>query len=916
MRISSDLIQTYILGTSPEDCDRLATALIGAPPLSYASRWHLFGRLDRAGLIAVRSVKRTMGLDLFLLQEPGGRSVEDVAEFMTFATATDSEAESELLSLLTSPGCLFVTFIRFDWLALEALSTWAPYGIHVPSRSAVMEAVKTALVRAGNEEHMEQSPVRFHAGYGTGDSDMVIMGTASSQGALDGFLLKLTQLGTDCLALGLEGKVQADSSWRPILSASTTLMAVPWAAYSDALCAAHTALKSTEPQAWHAEEERVAVKLRGLFSGGISANIQMRRSFSSLANVNHQVQRILPQGWKDEAVLGDADIAVRYELDHGECEFHRLLQVIVRLDAAAMKSRDFPRRKSINLSFASPCGKSKCAGVGVRSSILYPGLSEIPHEQSVAGLPGAEGGLDVCLRYLNRIHDLRLREEFRIIERIVERCHILRDNPELPPHTRKLAALGLKRIVRIIEQLENSSASADELLEFRCALVKSGAHIDRTLSYLSRGSIPLLLASTSQARIADHFASETFLGRALGSPAVSVAQRLHAALIAESESIQGLPPSCWAALLRTLEDMMEPIIYSSHETDFRLIPPLGIIHVPRWVMWYPTASSFILHELGHAVFAELPMERLMHEVAKQVEASGFREFCGTLGVAIKNASTQASESDEDGEWRELNIEQQEIAAELFNRLFAYPSTADERYFFDQMEHLHAISRRLRAREQRSFLARALSVHIANRLIRIKVGSLWRNSAEFLCSTIMKALEDFRDFAAEWVKNPPAPFHKFATHELELSVILEDFVAELVVQCSEPPPKFDYAKAAGRAVQRGVFMALVATSLDRLSDSDERTLPAQLAWQAVILTSLEPETHGHESDLCEEAIVTSLASGIVPSLITKWPERLPRALHAARRKGNQSIMLEHRFALAVYLADWAHLGVHSAPSSLP
>lgn len=915
MKIGDRLGQIYFLGMHPKRQASIAEALSHTAPTSYASPWRIYSRLTQPGIIAIRTVTRASGLDIFLLDDARYGGIEDVAEVMFYAV---DDGSSDLFGALQTDASLFVTFVRLNWDTLNSRKLWADYGLEQPPKSRVLRSFRAVLKQAAASGMLGRHPVCLHIGGGIGDCDALIVGTTDKMLGLNTFLSTLSQMGTDGLALKLGAEETRIGVSYPIVAESVTELGVGWDLFAEALQSARGALDAGAGQTMHPQEKATRVKVGRVLRGELQPTVFLRRSRSSLAGVTEQIRKVLPERWTMQNILGEADVLLRHHEAGGAStaplHLEDLICLSARLDQRAVDQPSFPRRHSMVVNFDELHPSSENFAALDRASILGEptlavGMREMPYEPS--STQQAKMNLAKCAAYLTTIQDLRLREELRIIERMVERCTILQRQADLPAETRRVSQLGLRRIARSLDQLLSRHDGDEGRIALRYSLVNSGAHLERTISHLSRGNVPMLLATPMQARAVDHFASETMLAKALAAPASAVASRM-ATVLERIRPAQGEPPLQWVNLIETLEDMIEPIIYTSHGLDFTLARPLGIIHVPRWIMWYPTSSSLILHEVGHAVFSDGQLDDLLLACVDRVrETPAVRAWCEE--VAQRGEMVRRADGTSAGVARQWRSDQHEVAAELFNRLFSYPGGAAEAYLFDQLEYFHAIINRSEEVERISFTTRALTVHVAHALLlrSREQQSLWKLSAEELAVWIREAIEAFRSLLREWLGSPPPPFATMAPAESrELVQEVQTLAGTLALHCDEAPTESlrDFNTSVGRSVQRAVFMALAAHSREEVPPENNGTLLAHLVWEAIILCSQEQDKSdgGTDQRLFAQAL-EKLRGAEVPDFTCAWPERLPRMLHhSIRRSSHTSVLLQQRVALSLYLADWMSL----------
>jgi hypothetical protein len=923
MKLSETLGQIYFLGMHPREQEAVAKALREASTQPYASSWRIFSRLARPGIIALRTVSRSSGLDIFLLEQDELQGVEDIAEMLIYGMV---DPEGVAWDDIRPEGCLFITFVRLDWDALQRSELWKAYGIAPPPKSQIFKMFCAALRRAVRNGILKNGLPQFHIGGGVGDCDALIIGSARTTAELNYFLLTLSQLGSDNLAAEFGAHCEKSTTTAlPIVAESVTELGVAWPEFEQALTAADVALDAGG-KGLHPLEKEIGVRLNQMLQGHLRGAIFLKRSCSTPPNARSRLTALLPPEWVKQEVLGEADALLRYRESAGNPsrppELCDLLGMVARLDQQAKRDASFPKRHSVVVSFDDPKDPDLDYPLPERGMVL--GTLCTGHEQpELAAFPTrtareqdgiAQEALARCVRYLRSIHNSRLREELRIIERMVERCAVLQRQGDLPSETRRVTQLGLRRIARTLDHIERLEASGPEewVVAVRHSLVNSGVHLERTISHLSRGNVPMLLATPTQARATDHFSSETMLATALACPASAVAGRI-AAFLDKIKPPRGKTPVQWEALLETLRDMVEPIIYTSHGLDFMLARPLGIIHVPRWIMWYPTSSSLVLHEVGHALFSDGQLDSLLFASAKAAyQHATLQKWCKGLiengDIVGEGTSVLTGIS---GQWR---TDQHEIAAELFNRLFSYPAGAAREYLYDQLEYLHAIINRKGWVERIGFITRAFSVHVAHALLTRgeEARWLWTASAAEVSIAVGEAVMEFHELLRDWLRSPPPPFDRM---EFAGSRKLLDQASRMAVmlglEIESGKEVLDFETAVGRAVQRAVFMAATSMSRGFVDNKENATVVAHLVWEAILACSREPDQPQHSQGQAQMRFcLQKLEKGEVPELVPPWPERLPRILHhTIRSSPNASVFLSQRMALSLHLADWMSLRFH-------
>jgi hypothetical protein len=1005
MTISESLQQIYFLGVHPEKLSEVANHLLqsnAAGPTEHVGSWHLYARLARPGLIAMRSVTRTTGLDLFLLDKEM-QGVEDVAEILGYGIQELAKpgvigADScdwsrfELQQREGRPSSLFLTFVHLNWDALMDRAVWSQCNLSTPSRTQVLRAVAATLKRALRRSPEAVLLQHFHLTGGTGDCDIIITGLVNRRDALDNFLLILAQIGTDCVAaeLGLpSANVAALQTWYPICSSSTTELGVPWSTYAEVQQVTRDAVqaqKSCSTQELsslpHTEVERaLGAQMDALLEGGLRSAVFLRRTHSFLTDVRRAVGSITPPEWTLQAVLGEADMLLRRnEEDRSrgtrsgeegpQCQspadaLSNLLLLLGRLDAKNSQEPDFPRRIAVVITFdrkpQSPAPNRR-ALLPITS---HATAASCPIQQQASEKDLA--ALKTCKDLLTAMLDTRRREEYRILERMVERAVTLQRQHDLSRELRRLAQLILRRLARALRRLIEDEGVSDLEMDDQDArgnanFIRSGMHLDRTLHHHSRGSVPLLLATATQARSADHFGSETTLTSALGASASSVARRLLRHINSHKPASIQLDDPAWSILQEALQDLIAPILYASHDPNFELITPLCMIRVPRWVIWYPTVSSYVLHEVGHEVFhcgrLRAQADRLAWVAIQQLlsrEDEGLEEFAptelkgeppddkweqkiGRLKEHLLGSEEQEPEVKLDSvsgvpaaiRWVEqLLLERidaldnrqsfaakdwyeqlDEVAAQLFCHRYSYwpeggSEVGSDRHIYDVLEHIAPLSHRMERPHRLLCITRELAVRIALRLIESADNEVnpWHMSEEVLISCIRPQIDIFRQCLAKWLADPPAPFLNDSQNRRIFQDVLDIFNQLLDIPLDGTLDESQYQTPIGKALSWGIFVALMATSRVVLPDEPSSVAITQHLWQAILETSRDADNASPEQRAQEDKIVASLLQGIVPEAVSQWPERLPRRVHDMLRKANSSVNLPQRFALTLALADW-------------
>lgn len=1010
MIVSDSLLQFYFLGVHPAHCRDVAEKLANTPPPNdKIGRWHIYSRLTRPGLIIGRRVQCTIGLDLFLLNGGKGSSdmkwIEDVAEVMTFgyaddlASAADPLGPGEITSVPDSlwqqcsqepaAGCLFCTFLRLNWDVLSSKSVWERLGLRErPGRAEILTAIRRLLTEGWRRTTPDLRPITFDTTGGTGDCDLLVSGIVNERAALDRFLLIITQLGTDCIA-GVLGappeKVEQATEWHAACAASSTELGVPWKAYCELVTASRQGKYPTYEEMVRSSQVHEGLPATALertlfdgldhhLKGGLRAGVFLRRGRNSLANVRKALFRVTPPGWLQQEVLGVNDLLLRQGANTTG-SLSTLLLLFARLDAHG-DNPDFPLRVSVVLSFDDPTAADlrDAPETPNRPAIFGRASSQADSVRVDSDVVLDESVVQECCDILCQLLPNRWREEFRILERMVERAVTLQRNSDLPRSSRWLAHVILQRLRRGLKRFfshdaphpglrqadeksgteidirrrttEEFHADADEYHSQVEDLISAGTDLDRTLSHHARGSTPLLLSTVFQSRMADHFASETVLTAALGASASSVGWRLAQYLDHHAKHLL----HTWHGenLLIALEGMIHPIIYASHDPDFMLVRALGIIRVPRWVLWYPTVSSFILHETGHAYFNSVSLEDLAEGVISGIlhdrlppdpevlkvkwrkdhwisAPRGWIETQSPLAEWVLELAFEwkALKQSDPTSAEYLSAYLGECVAEFFCQRFSYGlEDGCARPVHDTLEHYAPMAHRLPRRQRMELLRREVATRIASAILDSRHASNpWELTREQLEAIIHHEVQSFRHCLWQWINRDPT-LHTDAWNEL----LCQDLDA-VWSQLPFPDEGLDplrrqngYQTEVGSGIRWGILLVMLARSdVVWQVPPDGPLALTQHMWRAVLTVSRDPENQSTAAEREHESqIVQALAQGkVTHDAVSLWPERLPRRLHAAIRSRDQperGVAIRSRFALLLTLAAWNARHLHDSPKN--
>ena len=625
-QVSPELLQIYFFGVEPSCLEETVVCLekLGIQQRQYCNDevglWASYSWLGRHSICVIRPIGRTSGLDTFLIEGGGIPGVQDVAEVIAYQwhhseprNPSVMQSFPALQQSLGEEHLLFLCFIKLSWDLLLQPNSWRGFTPgSIPGRATVVygfsQALQDALAVPATQDLVGSNIKTLICG-GIGDADIVLVGVTKERESLDALLYIVSQIGVDTIGAALYGWETASHLPTDCVVRDTiTELGVPMEIYLKVLKEAQNGLELPRP---------LQSQIQNCMSGALGGDISLKRGHTGLANLHDQLAELAGHEWTDRVVLGEADI--RLSPAKKELNLPEVLWLLAKLDARSAIDPRFPHRLGLELTVGKPIGKKLSSK---RGDLLGGEGDPAPVVSDMRLVKQFNApDIDSVIKHLDMARVRDMREDLRIVERMVERCMTLQKNPDLSIDTRRLAQQAFTRIVQSIKLIENLSdrcvqearqADAQHqkqvaLLDYRAslersALLNAGMHLDRALSQHVRGSVNFLLYPVVQARGPDHFGSELLLSSGLAVAPRAAVQRIIGQLaVAAPRDVTHNSPSWFRQLREELEIIAEPIIYASHDTDFAWVPTLGMIRTPRWVLWYPTNSSFVLHEVGHAL---------------------------------------------------------------------------------------------------------------------------------------------------------------------------------------------------------------------------------------------------------------------------------------------------------------------------
>lgn len=943
LQFSNELIQQYVLDVEPNAFEEIQKALIKAGNEMSAEQqevgaWDLYVWLNRPAIWAIRPVKVTSGLDTFLLGADGLPGVTDVAEWIApvIIDVQDSRSSpvgrwSDLDQSGQSGALLFATFIWLDWDVLAATESWD--GEPAPPRPKILAAMRRALAcgLARIPEFLKNPPPVLLAST-TGDADLILYGRVHSTNDLDRCLYLLMQIGCDTLSAEVFGWKAAELSpqW-PVVRSSRTELAVPLTLYQSYILN-------------HRCREITGREVLGQITGKVSPEIALNRGHGPIIALKNRLKDIVANvdgEWEDCAVFGQEDLVVRPCRNRGQpVDFCDMLRLLTRLDAARVEEPGFPCRTSLRLAFTTPVGRES----PVSRSELFQVISrlETPPPLPDRSMAGSDAewiqALDVMIRSLRACG---WREDLRIVERVAERCVTLSKSKTLPLRTRQMLRVALRRFGTICQQIHEYEKhlevtarelqpGANHLVEgalrreiqlLRRELHYSGTRMDRVLSHHSRGTISLLLSASTEARGPVHISSDTNLSAGLDVLFRSPVRRL-IQFLTNQKPANHVNSKWLRQLVERLETVAKPIIYASHEPDFRIWPGLTLLHVPTWALWQVGACTHLLHELGHALAVEGSLEYIVRKMlwrllpGRRCACLLFEQRMADLGLIegdsigrvskglphvanfARSFYSEAEQNDSGdslpaGDRNRLHT-LEEIAADTVERVLCYRAgPSGDRAHLSNC--LNTISPSLARENWMSNVHRLLRLWSAQAAVRsamvIRLENLLPMGVDHnrVSETVADSWRDFREWVHEWVetflKRPECKFLSRATCDS-----LRNMAASL-------PSMNDQVWISYFHFTQTISLVL---AFGPVYETQFRSIfNATLVWGGLLgISTLTPDD---EEGL--RAHAEQLSNGMVPDSAEQRPERLMSELSLRYREIRQSTIPAHvRQAFSLYLTS--------------
>lgn len=948
LRIAKDLVQHYVLDVNPSQFAHVRQVLETtgremSREQPKVGSWRLFAWLDRPAIWALRPIGVTSGLDTFLLESNGLPGVVNVAEIISYVLADRRKAAGvanswgEFAKNFKTPGVLFSTFLWLDWNILTRPDVWG--GEEVPVRSQVLEGVQRAIhssLLRMQKRHLLKDELNLLLTGSMGDADLVLYGYVRSTADLDACLFLLTQTGCDSLATEIYGAVCGrKASARPAFRSSRTELAVDLTAYSEMLNAARIGkLAPRRALAW----------LDASLRGKLHPELGFLRGGGSLVELKDGLANVAGKGWIDRAVFGHEDLVLEALRP---CTLAQTVSLLARLDAALCKAEGFPRRNSMRLGFGSPLGRRfKPPSRDSLFSVVSTNATLPPLTVGTALHGSEDERITPLLGLITNLRSLGWREDLRILERMAERCISLQKSLGVRRETVCMLRAALDRLALICRKILNledalkRNASERTLSEVECQkmeqelrllreeLITSGSSLDRVFSHHSRGVISLLLNPASEARGPEHIASEVGLSMGLavvfGAPASRIRARLgnYDQLSKEAQ--------VWSDELdRRLIEITRPIICASHDQDFYIRSALTLLRVPTWALWHTSAASLLLHELGHAFALAGNLSYLIIAVLRRLIGKGvpacpvFEGALTELGMPASHAdlsshtpdlqsfiakymagSRLASLSVDEATNRPpttIQVDQgllsefEEIAADIVSRLFCYADGPGEdgRHLWDCFDYLVPPASRWQPSLIHGRLLRLFGAHIAicqlRRIREQRLRPLSQEGRQTLRNVTQEATNVFLAHLKNWADD-----YLSRRENKALSISIFGFLRRL-------PAEFDRAmENCGENYQMAAQVLAIVLSISPLKSTRNQSLFKSTQIWGNLAGEALAKTGGEGT---ERKILQQIISGRVPTLKSKHPERLPRAVAWEFRGAvRHEVPAQARFALACYLRD--------------
>jgi len=942
MQFSEDFLQHYFLEVDSERLveviDTIRSSKIGVLPDT--GDWTMFAWLDRPSLWCMRAIRRTSGLDVFLIDGCGLSGLIDVAELIAFPLSMDemgvfSKDWSDFSRRMEGDGTLFATFLWLEWDNLLGSKFWGEGP--PPPRSRILAAaarcLAKALRRVGQiEKSLLQKIPDLLLTATAGDADWVLYGWVQSSAELDAILLALSLLNVRAIAKEL-GFQSCRSGW-PAFRASQTELAVKLDVY----------LRVREECSGERLSSGLRRELDNSFQGELYAEVGLARGRAPLGNLKDGLTKVAGDAWRESAVFGGEDLVLTAART---LTFGDIVEVLAKIEVEASGNgkKSFVRRSSLKLGVKEAAGSL----TAMTSRLLYdPGnlhdddlYGDLPPESFLPNFDAQ--GLADAREMISQLSDLGWREDVRIVERMIERCVTLQKAPELRRETRGMVARALKRIIRrcrkirrlakVLDEIINSSGASarsepdiKDKIEACCAeirllrdgLLSSGMMLDSALSHHSKGVVALLLHAANQARGSDHIGSEVGLSLGMGSMFQSAARRVLGAL---PETALGETGDILSELRQELMDVHYPTVFASHDTDFSINAGMGMLRLPRWALWYPSASCHLMHEFGHALASIGNLGYLVTAVMRQIGGHASRNsreivkhlrfidegkaLEGTLKSNLRAFVRQRCFEKADHPFPKSGVldELEEVSCDVVARLFAYPSGTDwdQRWLVDAFQYILPFAGRQDTEAIQTRLLRLMSAYLAAKLIQIKTFDSEANGEPTdVCSLGQKAVADFCVILETWLyesrssANRPLPAYVESSLTMVVGYLRKFVDTELSSWGASGPESW--------FVSSGIIAALVFMVPPITTSEDVSAYRATQVWGRLGLVSGTWDTGDPENVQGDSEIVDALCKREVPEKAMSRPEHLPGLLSRRYEAVGSRLPPSTRIAMAFYLYD--------------
>lgn len=948
MQFSESFIQHYFLEVESDKLAEVAETLLSseAGKLEDAGEWAFFAWLDRPSLWCLRTIQRTSGLDLFLIDDGGLSGVIDVAEMIVFPL--DRGVKSlfcrdwdGFLGRCSGDGTLFATFLWLDWDNVLGSHFWG--GGQPPPRSEILNAVccclEEALPRATKMDPalMRDVPALLMSAT-AGDADLTMYGWVNNSADLDAVLLVLSLLDVRSIARQLDFH-DSSSQW-PVFRTSQTELAVPLKLYCEVRAACGREKLTQE----------FRDRLCGCFRGDLYVEVGLARGRASIGMLKDGLCRVAGDAWKESAVFGGEDLVLT--MAQRSVSFAEVVELIAKIEAEGdvRGQGGFVRRSSLKLGVISAIGSRQ----NVTTEELYGLRQHGEHSDSIDTLPESfkpsfkpsfdDRLLEQARAMIRELSNLGWREDVRIVERMIERCVTLQKAPELRRETRTMVAKALKRILRrcqrvmeMTQQLHqwmnhegNHPDFTDGELEYeiqlccnkirrlREGLLSSGITLDAALSHHSKGVVALLLHPANQARGSEHIGSEVGLSLGMGLLFQSATRRVRSCLPTDGDEDTRV---LIQQMREELMDIETPTIFASHDTDFSINAGMGMLRVPRWSLWYPSASCHLMHEFGHALASIAGLSYLLTAVMRQLgdhHSRNSNDMQTNLGglkgledVVFGNQSFKKfvrqkffEKADKPDPKSGVLDEVEEICCDVVSRMFAYPPCEewDQRWLQDTFSYVLPFAGRRSPESIHERILRLMTAFVAVRLIRDGrlVGEM--HDLNRLNSECIEHTYDFTEKFENWMEETKESKKELPGYiSQSLSFVqqrLPQRQQENISHCNTD--KTDEMQTW--FLHCGLLAAMIFSVKPLASSADVSGFKSSQVWGRLRSISGFLDKNQPDGIVEDDIVVDLIVKRVVPGAKMVHPERLPCLVAARFELRNGRVPPAVRIAMAFYLHD--------------